>query len=83
MKKNKEKTIIENAELLDEESVVQKKKCKMPRCDTMLPISDKHHLCENCRGKIATKARQGGVAALSIGGVIISIATLGKVNIKK
>ena len=81
--KNKEKTIIENAEILDEENIEKKKKCKMPRCETMLPVTDKHLFCENCRGKIATKARQGGVAALGIGSVIVSIATLGKVNIKK
>lgn len=81
--KNKEKTIVENIESLDEENVEKKKKCKMPRCETMLPITDKHHFCENCRGKIATKARQGGSVALGVGGVIISIVTLGKVNIKK
>lgn len=60
------------------------KKCKNKKCQRILPDGYKHKYCENCRTEQAQKAKNFGKGALSvvvfIGGTIVTIATIGKIN---
>lgn len=85
-RKNEEKIVIEetateNEEICPEET--QKKKCKMLRCKTLLPIDDKHVFCEKCRGKIANGAKTGGKVAFAGLSIAVTIVTAGKINLNK
>ena len=64
---------------MDKERVCRNKKCQKP-----LPAGYKHKYCESCRNQQADKIKKGMKAAATMAGVVLlSVATKGKISIKK
>ncbi len=66
---------------------MQNKICKNKNCMKPLPVGYKHKYCEACRNQQAQKMKSGLKTAASVVGTVaclaITIATSGKINLKK
>lgn len=63
------------------------KRCKNKKCQKILPEGYKYHYCENCRNEHVRAAKNIGKGVISVaflvGGTAVSIATKGKINLRK
>lgn len=62
---------------------MEQKICKNKKCQRPLPVGYKHKYCENCRNEQVKQVKKVGEAALSLAVVVVTVATKGKVNLKK
>ncbi|MEN8908053.1 MAG: hypothetical protein ABF289_19035 [Clostridiales bacterium] len=66
---------------------MENRKCKNKKCQRPLPEGYKHKYCENCRNENVKRIKDAGKAvagmAILIGGTALTIATKGKINLKK
>ena len=66
---------------------MEQKVCKNKKCQKPLPVGYKHKYCESCRNGQVKQVKKVGEAALSlavvVGGTVVTVATKGKINLKK
>ena len=62
---------------------MEQKVCKNKKCQKPLPVGYKHKYCESCRNGQVKQVKKVGEAALSLAVVVVTVATKGKVNLKK
>lgn len=62
---------------------MEQKVCKNKKCQKPLPVGYKHKYCESCRNGQVKQVKKVGEAALSLAVVVVTVATKGKVKLKK